>query len=282
MAEILSFASGKGGVGKTLLATAFGIHLARKGKKVLLIDGDMGMRNMDLALGLEDDCFYHILDLAEGRCLLSDVILPVQKYLDFIPASPSDTWEKIFLAAIDTVLEDVGSRYDYIVVDCPAGKGEGIHYAVNISDHVFLVVAPSWASKRSAEQLLALERGEGKCSFLLNQFSDSDSAQISFKDMQESLEEEYFSGLIPYSSEADHLSHRGQLVDYSAKGVFSQALTLFEKKALWHREIPMSFWGKVITAADKEKNQKGSSVGLRNKGLSWQSGSVAYRRYRRR
>ena len=66
MAEIVSFASGKGGVGKTLLTAALGIFLSRKGKKVLLIDGDMGMRNMDLVLGLESECFYHVMDLAEG------------------------------------------------------------------------------------------------------------------------------------------------------------------------------------------------------------------------
>ena len=73
MAEIVSFASGKGGVGKTLLTAALGIFLSRKGKKVLLIDGDMGMRNMDLVLGLENECFYHVMDLAEGRCFAKDV-----------------------------------------------------------------------------------------------------------------------------------------------------------------------------------------------------------------
>lgn len=77
MAEIVSFASGKGGVGKTLLTAALGIFLSRRGKKVLLIDGDMGMRNMDLVLGLENECFYHVMDLAEGRCFAKDVILEV-------------------------------------------------------------------------------------------------------------------------------------------------------------------------------------------------------------
>lgn len=80
MAEIVSFASGKGGVGKTLLTAALGIFLSRKGKKVLLIDGDMGMRNMDLVLGLENECFYHVMDLAEGRCFAKDVILDVNDH----------------------------------------------------------------------------------------------------------------------------------------------------------------------------------------------------------
>lgn len=280
MAKILSFASGKGGVGKTLLTAALGIHLARQGKKVLLIDGDMGMRNMDLALGLEDDCFYHILDFAKGRCFASDVILPVRENLDFIPAAPMDTWETIVSAAIDTVLEDVADRYDFILMDCPAGKGEGIHYAAQISKKLFLVVAPSWASKRNAEQLLSLGGREGKCAFLLNQFSNADETKISFSDMQESLEEEYFAGLVPYSEEADRLAHVGRLADFSEKGAFSAALSLLEKSVFGHREIPMSRWEKLITLADEERH----TIAKKKKpqGLSWQSGSAAYRWKRRR
>lgn len=279
MAKILSFASGKGGVGKTLLAAAFGIHLARKGKKVLLIDGDMGMRNMDLILGLENDCFYHILDFAKGKCFLSDVVLPAAEGLDFIPAAPADVWETIFAAAIDTVLEDVKDSYDYILMDCPAGKGDGIRYAAKVSDHLFLVVAPSWASKRNAEQLLALGGREGKCSFLLNQFSDRDETKIPFRDMMEALDEEYLSGVIPYSEEVDRLAHRGELLDYSEKGAFAEALSLFEKVALGHREVPLSLHEKWIRLADSERvKAKPTKV----KGLSWQSGSTAYRWHRRR
>ena len=100
MAEIVSFASGKGGVGKTLLTAALGIFLSRKGKKVLLIDGDMGMRNMDLVLGLENECFYHVMDLAEGRCFAKDVILEVNDHLDFLPAAQN----------IDGLHQRAGSR----------------------------------------------------------------------------------------------------------------------------------------------------------------------------
>ena len=87
MAKVLSIASGKGGVGKTLLTASLGIVMAHKGYRVLLIDGDMGLRNMDLILGLENECFYNILDLADGRCFMNDVKLSVSKNLDFIPAA---------------------------------------------------------------------------------------------------------------------------------------------------------------------------------------------------
>ena len=104
MAVIVSTASGKGGVGKTLITASLGITLSRLGKKVLLIDGDMGLRNMDLILGLENDCFYNICDLAEGKCFLEDAVLPVTDHLDFLPASQKESWETVFPAAMDLSL----------------------------------------------------------------------------------------------------------------------------------------------------------------------------------
>lgn len=226
MAEIVSFASGKGGVGKTLLTAALGIFLSRKGKKVLLIDGDMGMRNMDLVLGLENECFYHVMDLAEGRCFAKDVILEVNDHLDFLPAAQNDTWETVFPAAMDTVLEDVEDKYDYILLDCPAGRGEGIRFAEHLSDHMFLVVAPSWASKRNAERLMTGPR-KRYMTYVLNQFSLSGDTQISLTDMLETLDEESVSAIIPYTEEADRLAHQGELSDFSEKGALGEALALF-------------------------------------------------------
>ena len=124
MAVIVSTASGKGGVGKTLITASLGITLSRLGKKVLLIDGDMGLRNMDLILGLENDCFYNICDLAEGKCFLEDAVLPVTDHLDFLPASQKESWETVFPAAMDTVMDDIHRLYDFIFIDCPAGMGK--------------------------------------------------------------------------------------------------------------------------------------------------------------
>ena len=145
MSKVLSIASGKGGVGKTLLTASLGIVMAYKGYRVLLIDGDMGLRNMDLILGLENECFYNILDLAEGRCFMNDVKLSVSKNLDFIPAAQAETWDEIFPAAISVILDDAGDDYDFILLDCPAGVGSGIQFASVVSDKFMIVVAPSWS-----------------------------------------------------------------------------------------------------------------------------------------
>lgn len=126
MAAIFSIASGKGGVGKTLITTSFGILLSRQGKKVIMIDGDMGLRNMDLGLGVENECLYNIYDAAQGKCFLEEAIIPVSKNLDFLPASQNDSWDTVFPSAFDTVLEDIQNSYDFILIDCPAGLGKGI------------------------------------------------------------------------------------------------------------------------------------------------------------
>lgn len=118
-----------------------------------------------------------MLDLAEGRCFAKDVILEVNDHLDFLPAAQNDTWETVFPAAMDTVLEDVEDQYDYILHDCPAGRGEGIRFAEHLSDHMFLVVAPSWASKRNAERLMTGPR-KRYMTYVLNQFSLSGDTQI--------------------------------------------------------------------------------------------------------
>lgn len=281
MAEIVSFASGKGGVGKTLLTAALGIFLSRKGKKVLLIDGDMGMRNMDLVLGLENECFYHVMDLAEGRCFAKDVILEVNDHLDFLPAAQNDTWETVFPAAMDTVLEDVEDKYDYILLDCPAGRGEGIRFAEHLSDHMFLVVAPSWASKRNAERLMTGPR-KRYMTYVLNQFSLSGDTQISLTDMLETLDEESVSAIIPYTEEADRLAHQGELSDFSEKGALGEALALFWKSYKEEKQIPLPRWKKLLRRAEVENAREKAPVKTAPAGLSWYSGSRSYKWQRRR
>ena len=152
MTQVLSVISGKGGVGKTLLTAALGIQLSRMGKKVLLIDGDMGLRNLDLILGVENECFYNIWDLAQGKCFIRDAILSIDENLYFLSASQGETWEEISSDAINTVLEDIDEIYDFILIDCPAGIGAGIKFAAKISDFAIIVLAPSFGHRSGMQK----------------------------------------------------------------------------------------------------------------------------------
>lgn len=281
MAHILSFASGKGGVGKTLLCAAMGILLARQGKKVLLIDGDMGMRNMDLVLGLENECFYHILDLAEGKCFSEDVILWADNNLDFLPAAPSGTWADVIPAAMDTVLEDVNDRYDYIFLDCPAGVGTGIQYAARVSEEILVVIAPSWASFRNGSQLVHRVGRQVSCRMILNQFAWKDETKVPFEDMMEQIDPDYFGGLVPYAEEADRLAHEGSLLEFSDTSAFGEALFSVMQEILHHKEYPDHRWKQVMRKA-REENKKHQIADEPKAVLSWHSSSAAYRWRRRR
>ncbi|MDY6084656.1 MAG: AAA family ATPase [Dialister sp.] len=246
MTRILSVVSGKGGVGKTLFTGAFGITLARQGYKVLLIDADMGLRNLDLILGLESDCLYTICDLAEGRCFSEDAILPVMENLDFLAADQRETWDDILPAAIDTVLEDEADRYDFVLLDCPAGIGKGIAYAMSASERAVAIMAPSWASARSTGRVMQMMRQSIPVTMVLNQFVHKDLVGVSFEEAIETVDEDDFGGVIPYSEEAARLSRRGELPHFTEEGCFGQALTLVYKRILKEREYPLSRWQSLL------------------------------------
>ena len=272
MAVIVSTASGKGGVGKTLITASLGITLSRLGKKVLLIDGDMGLRNMDLILGLENDCFYNICDLAEGKCFLEDAVLPVTDHLDFLPASQKESWETVFPAAMDTVMDDIHRLYDFIFIDCPAGMGKGVETAFRLSDRVILLVAPSWSSRRNADRLLPLI-GKGKIwKYVLNRFTAKDGSGLSFQEVYDTMDEESF---------------RGEIAEFSEKSAYGRALYDVLRCLLKDKDIPAARWLSSLRLSDRENEEETERKNDRNKrteraGLSWYSSSSAYKWRRRR
>lgn len=285
MASIFSFASGKGGVGKTLVTASVGVKLARKGYSVLLIDGDMGLRNMDLVFGLQNECLYNICDVADGKCFIEDAVLPVIPGLYFLPASPRESWDDIFPSSIDTVLEDLNKRYDYILIDCPAGMGKGIEAAFRISERVFCVVVPSWASKRNGDNLVSMIPARKPYAFILNQFSTSDDTKLSFKEMMETVDPEYLGGVLPYSREVDRLAHHGRLSEFDDHNAFGEALHFLLRGILEEKEFPESKWNSLLKSGDQEneKDIQGKMKDTRKSaGLSWNSTSRVYRWHRRR
>lgn len=284
MTQVLSVISGKGGVGKTLLTAALGIQLSRMGKKVLLIDGDMGLRNLDLILGVENECFYNIWDLAQGKCFIRDAILSIDENLYFLSASQGETWEEISSDAINTVLEDIDEIYDFILIDCPAGIGAGIKFAAKISDFAIIVLAPSWASKRNAEKMILMMPENVHSYIVLNQFSEGND-KISFEEMMTCIDEDIFGGVIPFSRIATQLSHYGELQTYRNDCAFADALQCVVNVVFKGREYPISRWRYILHAAKKENGValKGSESILKKRPIfSWDRNRMAYKwRHRR-
>ena len=156
MGEVIAISSGKGGVGKTALTAGLGEALAKKGSRVLLIDTDFGLRNLDLALGVQDEVAYDILDCVDGRVTAEDAMIqiPGADGLMFLPASQSRGGKYINNERFADFCDGLKKEFDYIIVDCPAGLELSV--PLSICDRAVVVVQPYIASIRDADRCVDL------------------------------------------------------------------------------------------------------------------------------
>lgn len=163
-AKVLTITSGKGGVGKTTTTANIGMALASLGKKVVCIDADIGLRNLDVVMGLENRIVYDLVDVIEGRCKLSQAMIRDKHYdhLFLIPAA--QTRDKTALSPDDMVkvCEELRDETDYIVIDSPAGIERGFRNALAPSDEVLVVTNPEVSAVRDADRIIGLVEAEEK------------------------------------------------------------------------------------------------------------------------
>lgn len=175
MGEVVAFASGKGGVGKTTLTANIGVALANLGKSVLLIDLDIGLRNLDLALGLQSVIVYDLVDVYEGKIDLFDAAYRFTEYgeLYFLPASQTIDKEDLDKECFRKFLENYKDKFDYILLDCPAGIETGLKNALLGTDVLIVVANSDYASLRDGDKaiLVAEEYGIKKYGVILNKFN---------------------------------------------------------------------------------------------------------------
>ena len=152
MGEIIVIASGKGGVGKTAVTAGLGIALDSYDKRVLLIDADFGLRNLDIALGVESDVVYDILDCVDGRCTFETAAINIKEKNDifFLPAPQSRSGKYIDEAAFVEFCESLRDKFDYIILDAPAGLN--LELIAKCADRAIIVVQPFIASLRDADR----------------------------------------------------------------------------------------------------------------------------------
>ena len=153
MGEVIAVLSGKGGTGKTTLCAGIATALAISGKRVLCIDCDVGLRNLDIALGLTELGSISFLDVCQGRYPLTRATVhPVYPGLHFLTAPVGCQSDSIDRFAFAHMLEQARSRFQYIFLDAPAGIEAGFHLAASAADRVILVAGPDPASMRDATQ----------------------------------------------------------------------------------------------------------------------------------
>ncbi len=155
MGEVLVITSGKGGVGKTTTVASLGVALAMEGRSVALVDADIGLRNLDLALGLESRIVYDLLDVVSGACFLRQALIRDQRWpgLMLLPAAQTRDKAAVTPAQMAEVLDKLRVDFDFVLVDCPAGIEQGFRNAVAGADRAILVTVPEVTAVRDATRV---------------------------------------------------------------------------------------------------------------------------------
>ena len=158
MGEVIVITSGKGGVGKTTTTANIGHGLAKLNKKVLLIDTDIGLRNLDVVMGLENRVVFNLVDLINNRCKKTAAIIKDKKQpnLHLLPAAQNCEKDVITSDQMKTLIRNLKKEYDYILLDCPAGIESGFKNAICAADRAVVVTNPEISSIRDADRIIGL------------------------------------------------------------------------------------------------------------------------------
>lgn len=158
MGEAIVITSGKGGVGKSSLTASLGAALALSGKRVLLLDTDIGLRNLDILLGLEDKIVYDIVDVCKGACDFKKAMIKDKRFegLFLIPAAQAKDKDAITPLQVKNLVYKAKDEFDYVIIDCPAGVEQGFENAVAGADRAIVVAVPEMTSIRDADRIIGL------------------------------------------------------------------------------------------------------------------------------
>ena len=238
MAEIIVVTSGKGGVGKTTSSASIATGLARRGKKVAVIDFDVGLRNLDLIMGCERRVVYDFVNVVHGEATLKQALIKDKRYDSLFVLAASQTRDKDALTkeGVEKVLKDLAEEgFDYIVCDSPAGIEKGAFLAMYFADKAVVVVNPEVSSVRDSDRILGLlasktrraEQNDGDVTayLLLTRYSPQrveNGEMLSITDVEEVLGLKTI-GLIPESGDVLNASNKGEPVIMDAESNAGQA-----------------------------------------------------------
>ncbi len=158
MSEVIVVTSGKGGVGKTTTSANVGTGLAKLNKKVVLIDTDIGLRNLDVVMGLENRIVYNLVDVVEGNCRIKQALIKDKRYpnLYLLPSAQTRDKTSVTPEQMKVLIEELKEEFDYIILDCPAGIEQGFKNAIAGADRALVVTTPEVSAIRDADRIIGL------------------------------------------------------------------------------------------------------------------------------
>ncbi|NPV27200.1 MAG: septum site-determining protein MinD [Firmicutes bacterium] len=158
MGEVIVITSGKGGVGKTTTTANIGTALASFGRKVVLVDTDIGLRNLDVVMGLENRIVYDLVDVTSGVCRLKQALIKDKRFdgLYLLPAAQTKEKTAVSPKQMEELCEELKKEFDYVIIDCPAGIEQGFKNAIAGAQRAIVVTTPEVSAVRDADRIIGL------------------------------------------------------------------------------------------------------------------------------
>jgi len=162
--RVITITSGKGGVGKTTTTANLGTALAMQGKKVVVVDADIGLRNLDAVLGLENRIVYDLVDVVEGQCRLRQALIKDKRLPDLylLPAAQTRDKNAVNSVQMEQLCQQLRKEFDFVLIDSPAGIEQGFRNAIVGADEIIIVANPEMASVRDADRIIGLVEAADK------------------------------------------------------------------------------------------------------------------------
>lgn len=162
--RVITITSGKGGVGKTTTTANLGTALAMQGKKVAVVDADIGLRNLDALMGLENRIVYDLVDVIEGQCRLKQALIKDRRQpeLYLLPAAQTRDKNAVNSVQMERLCQQLRQEFEFVIIDSPAGIEQGFRNAIVGADEIIIVANPEMASVRDADRIIGLVEAAGK------------------------------------------------------------------------------------------------------------------------
>ena len=252
MSEVIVITSGKGGVGKTTTNANIGTALARAGNKVVMIDTDLGLRNLDLLLGLENRIVYTIVDVVEERCKLKQALVKDKKNPNLCLLAAAQTRDKTAVTEeqLKEICDKLKKDFDFILVDCPAGIEQGFQNAVAGATEAIVVTTPEMSAVRDADRIIGLLEAKEEIKsykLLLNRVRPNlikSNDMMSVEDVVEILSAELI-GIIPEDTGIITSTNKGEPIVNDEKSLAGTA----------YRNVAKELWAKKFRSLTLKKQQ---------------------------
>ena len=262
--KVIVVTSGKGGVGKTTATSSIGAALALQGNRVAIVDMDIGLRNLDVVMGLENRIVFNIVDVVQGKCKISQAAIRDRRIenLFLIPASQSDNKDVLTTSGVERVANQLRKEFDYVIMDSPAGIEKGFENSIVGANEALVICTPDVSSVRDADRVIGLLYSRSLTPRLVVNRIEPDRVErgemLSHEDVLEVLSID-LAGLVPLDEQVLISTNTGTPLVLQNDSKAGQAFTRIARRLNGEADLPIQ----VPTHKVSMWSKLGKTLGLR-------------------